>query len=59
MQKEPRPSANQTPATKPRWDRPSLKYVGNVGEVFLAGGGKVSTTTHDTGDTPFKPPGQG
>jgi len=51
--------ADQPDEQKPRWERPTLKYVGNVGEVFLAGGGKISTTTYDTGDTPFKPPGQG
>jgi hypothetical protein len=51
--------ADRRPQQRPRWSRPTLKYVGNVGEVFLAGGGKISTTTYDTGDTPFKPPGQG
>ena len=42
-----------------RWQRPSLKYVGNVNDVFLfPGGGKISDATYDTGDTPFKPKGQ-
>jgi hypothetical protein len=59
MQKEKRIPADQAALENPRWKKPTLKYVGNVGEVFLSGGGKVSTTTHDTGDTPFKPPGQG
>ena len=41
------------------WERPALKYVGHVGEIFLfPGGGKVSTANYDTGDTPFKPKGQ-
>jgi hypothetical protein len=41
------------------WERPSLKYVGSVGDVFLfPGSGKVSTATYDSGDTPYKPKGQ-
>jgi hypothetical protein len=50
-----------TPKPKARagWERPSLKYVGNVNEVFLfPGSGKVSTASYDSGDTPFKPKGQ-
>jgi hypothetical protein len=47
-----------TPDGRVRWERPSLKYVGSVGEVFLfPGAGKVSTASYDTGDTPFKPKG--
>jgi hypothetical protein len=43
----------------PRWVKPSLKYVGNVGEIFLfPGGGKVSTANYDSGDAPYKPKGQ-
>jgi hypothetical protein len=42
-----------------RWERPSLTYVGNVGDVFLfPGAGKISTATYDSGDTPYKPKGQ-
>ncbi|HTK29915.1 MAG TPA: hypothetical protein VL309_10205 [Vicinamibacterales bacterium] len=41
------------------WERPALKYLGNVSEIFLfPGNGKVSTANYDTGDTPFKPKGQ-
>jgi hypothetical protein len=48
----------QTADVRARWERPSLKYVGNVNEIFLfPGGGKVSTASYDTGDTPFKPKG--
>ena len=47
------------PEASTRWERPSLKYVGNVNEVFLfPGNGKISNATYDTGDTPFKPKGQ-
>lgn len=51
---------NEKTANEPaRWERPSLKYVGNVGDIFLfPGGGKVSTANYDTGDSPFKPKGQ-
>jgi hypothetical protein len=41
------------------WEPPTLKYVGNVAEIFLfPGGGKLSTANYDTGDSPFKPKGQ-
>jgi hypothetical protein len=46
------------PAEKQAWERPTLKYVGNVGDIFLGGGGKTSVTTADPGDG-FKPSGQG
>jgi hypothetical protein len=50
---------NLTSDVRVRWERPSLKYLGNVGEIFLfPGGGKVSTANYDIGDTPFKPKGQ-
>jgi len=50
---------NPTPDVRVRWERPSLKYLGNVGEIFLfPGSGKVSTASYDIGDTPFKPKGQ-
>jgi hypothetical protein len=35
-----------------------LKYVGNVGDIFLGGGGKTSITASDPGDG-YKPSGQG
>jgi hypothetical protein len=48
----------QTSDARARWERPSLKYVGNVNDVFLfPGSGKVSMAQYDTGDTPFKPKG--
>jgi hypothetical protein len=43
---------------KQRWTRPTLKYVGNVGDVLQGGGGKMSPSAADTGDN-RKPPGQG
>ena len=44
---------------KPRWEPPKVKYVGNVGEIFLfPGSGKVSASESDPGDSPFKPKGQ-
>jgi hypothetical protein len=47
-----------TSDVRARWERPSLKFVGNVNEIFLfPGSGKVSTASYDTGDTPFKPKG--
>ena len=49
-----------TPEGQVAWERPALKFVGNVGEIFLfPGGGKVSTQNYDTGDSPYKPKGQG
>lgn len=59
MENKERTPADRPREQKPRWDSPTLKYVGNVGEVFLSGGGKISTLQYDSGDTPFKPPGQG
>jgi len=51
--------SNDSANAQPEWQRPTVKYVGNVGEIFLfPGGGKVSTANYDTGDTPFKPKGQ-
>ena len=51
-------AAATTPAAKQAWERPTLKYVGNVGDIFLGGGGKTSVTTQDPGDG-YKPSGQG
>ncbi|MGE0705481.1 MAG: hypothetical protein AB7F99_14670 [Vicinamibacterales bacterium] len=51
---------NRKPDVSSRWQKPSLKYVGNVNDVFLFPGmGKISNAIYDTGDTPFKPKGQG
>jgi hypothetical protein len=40
------------------WKTPTLRPVGNVGEVLQGGGGKLSTSTADKGDM-GKPQGQG
>lgn len=59
MSKEERVQA-LSPGKKPRWQRPSLKYVGHVGEIFqFPGGGKLSLNADDTGDEQRKPKGQG
>jgi hypothetical protein len=45
---------SKSPASKSgklAWRDPSLKYVGQVGEVLQGGGGKLSTTGGDPGDT--------
>lgn len=48
------------PATTPRatWEKPSLQRVGDVGGVFLGGGGKLSINADDSGDV-RKPKGSG
>ena len=43
---------------KRSWEPIKLRYVGNVGDVLRGGGGKLSTTGGDTGDT-RKPKGGG
>jgi hypothetical protein len=44
---------------KAGWQRPSLKYVGHVGEIFqFPGGGKLSLVADDSGDEQRKPKGQ-
>jgi len=59
MDENVRPSpASTAPPAKQRWERPTLKYVGNVGDIFLGGGGKTSVTTQDPGDG-YKPSGGG
>jgi hypothetical protein len=41
------------------WRSPTLRYLGRVADVVnMPGGGKTSTKSADTGDPPFKPPGQ-
>jgi hypothetical protein len=40
------------------WQKPSLQRVGDVGGVFLGGGGKLSITADDSGDS-RKPKGTG
>jgi len=58
MKNEKPTSASTTPPAKPPYERPTLKYVGNVGDIFLGGGGKTSITSSDPGDG-YKPSGQG
>ena len=41
------------------WHKPTLQRVGDVGEVFkMPGGGKLSLTADDSGDSDRKPKGQ-
>jgi hypothetical protein len=57
MENEKPAPPSPTPPSKRPWERPTLKYVGNVGDIFLGGSGKTSITTADPGDG-FKPSGQ-
>jgi hypothetical protein len=41
------------------WQKPRLQRVGDVGDVFkMPGGGKLSLTADDSGDSDRKPKGQ-
>jgi hypothetical protein len=40
------------------WQRPELRFVGNVGRVLQTGGGKLSPTDNDPGEN-RKPKGSG
>jgi hypothetical protein len=40
------------------WEPPTLKAIGTVSQLVQSGTGKTSTMPHDSGDPPFKPPGQ-
>jgi hypothetical protein len=42
-----------------RWEPPTLKPIGTISQLVQSGGGKASTMPFDSGDPPFKPPGQG
>jgi hypothetical protein len=57
MENEKAPPTSPTASTKQPWERPTLKFVGNVGDIFLGGGGKTSTLSADPGDG-YKPSGQ-
>lgn len=46
-----------TPARR-GWAPMRLTDAGNVYDVVLGGGGKVSIQAHDGGDTPYCPKGQ-
>jgi len=58
MENEKATTAPEIPTVKQPWERPTLKYVGNVGDIFLGGGGKTSVLSSDPGDG-YKPSGQG
>ena len=51
-------AATPVAASRAAWQKPSLQRVGNVGNVFLGGGGKLSVTADDSGDS-RKPKGLG
>jgi hypothetical protein len=40
---------------KEQWQSMKIDYVGNVGELVLSGGGKITAPTQDPGE-PRKPP---
>jgi hypothetical protein len=41
------------------WEKPALRRVGDVGEIFqFPGGGKLSLVSDDSGDEQRKPKGQ-
>jgi hypothetical protein len=40
------------------WDMPKLTFVGHIGEVIQAGGGKLSSVAGDPGEPFRKPLGQ-
>lgn len=49
---------DSTNVTKKAWTKPSLKYVGHVGEVLQGGGGKLTPAPSDPGEV-RKPSGGG
>jgi hypothetical protein len=55
---KPASTVTASPPVKQAWERPTLKYLGNVGDIFLGGGGKTSVAAADPGDG-FKPSGGG
>ncbi len=44
-------------STKKTWTKPSLRYVGHVGDVLQGGGGKLTPSPADPGEI-RKPKGQ-
>ena len=42
-------AAQEEKGAKQPWRRPSLKYVGHVGDVLQAGGGKLTPSPADPG----------
>ncbi len=57
MSNERDPKTTDQPAKARIWERPELKEAGNVADVLQGGGGKLSPSAHDTGDS-RKPSGQ-
>jgi len=55
--KECKEAATATPTKRP-WQKMELSYLGNAVELILGGGGKLSSSGGDTGDT-RKPSGTG
>ena len=41
-----------------RWEKPTLRRVGDVADIVQGGGGKLSLLADDSGDAPRKPKGQ-
>ncbi len=48
----------KTKSGKRAWSRPTVKYVGHVGDVLQGGGGKLTPSPSDPGES-RKPSGQG
>jgi hypothetical protein len=42
---------NQVDSQKQKWDAMTITYMGNVNEIVLGGGGKVSGFTGDGGES--------
>jgi hypothetical protein len=51
-------AAQEEKGAKQPWRRPSLKYVGHVGDVLQQGGGKLTPSPADPGEV-RKPKGAG
>jgi hypothetical protein len=49
-----RPATADT--TKKSWEPPKLSYIGDVEEVVQGGGGKLTTTPSDPGESKKTPP---
>ena len=50
-------SLHALPAEKTAWESPTVRRVGNLGEVLL-GSGKQGLSEADPGQTTYKPSGQ-
>jgi hypothetical protein len=37
--------------TRSQWESPEIEYVGDVDEIVLGGGGKLTISAADTGDS--------